>query len=66
MTRSELARKIDHATAILATLIARRENYFALPNQADPIVIDRICSCSYKIGVMKSYIAKLKRKLYSR
>jgi hypothetical protein len=66
MTRSELAHKIDHATAILTALALRRKNYLALSNQADPAVINKICSCSYKIGVMKSYIAKLERKLYSR
>ena len=66
MTRSELAHKIDHATAILTALIIRRKNYLALSNQADPAVINKICICSYKIGVMKSYIAKLERKLYSR
>lgn len=66
MTRSELARKIDHAYAIITALIARRGIAFANPNQADPAVINKICTCSYRIGVMKSYIAKLENKLYSR
>ena len=66
MTRSELARKIDHAYAIITALSARREKAFANPNQADPAIINKICTYSYRIGVMKSYVAKLERKLYSR
>ena len=66
MTRSELARKIDHAYAIITALVARRATLFVNPNQADPAVINKICTCSYRIGVMRSYIAKLERKLYSR
>ena len=66
MTRTELNNKINHVKAIIEKLSARREKYFAMPNQADADVTNKICDCSYKIGVMKSYAARLENKLYSR
>lgn len=66
MTRTELTNKISHAKVILGKLSIRLKNYLNSPDQANAKIINKICDCSYKIGVMESYVTRLESKLYSR
>lgn len=66
MTRIELTNKLNRAEIIVNKLNARLDKYLSQPNQADAKLINRICDCSYKIGIMNTYIKKLERKIYSR